>query len=226
MPLVSSWRECEGQQCNYQLLSNIGGKVADVALTMQSHAETEQLKLAIHGVQLYGVVTNQSVVPTRVECRLIYIPNYNQYTDDAVDYLNPRFTMFSKSGQGVNGLQYRGYNKTSLVAYDATSPAIKFQTLDRKVLYLPGTGMHGTVGNPVQAILMSTPAIYKRFSLAKYFKKPKLATVRGSATELQNGNYFFVWWGDGAVTQQKYNLLATANLQYSIKQTMLDDTAP
>lgn len=195
-------------------------------MVSQSADEQKRLELSIHGIQTYGVCTNQSIVPTRIEIRLLFIPNYNQYTDDAVDYLHPRFTMFFKSGQGVNGLQYRGYNKDSLAMYDATSTAVKFQTLDRKVIYLPGTGMHGTVGNPAQAILLSQPAIYKRFSLAKYFKRPRKAWVRESATELSNGNYFLVWWSDGAVAQQQYKFLATNNLQYSIKGSMLDDTAP
>lgn len=227
-PTTTNWLECGGQKCNYEILSGIGGNVQQTAMVNQSANEQKRLALGIHGVQAFGVLTNSSVVPTRVEVRLIFIPNFNQYTDDAVDYLTPRFTMFYKSGLGVNGLMYRGYNKNSLAMYDASSTTVKYQTLDRKVIYLPGIGIHGTLGNPAQAIVLSTPAIYKRFHLKKYFKRARPAFVREAAPakELSNGNYFLVWWSDGAVAVQKYRILATTNLQYSIKHSMLDDTAP
>lgn len=225
LPLPTNWLNCTGADCKFQLLSNFGGNIQDTSQTVLDGAEQGKVEVAINGMQCRGVVMNNSLYPVRVELRLIYLPNLNSYTEAAPNtYLEPRFTMFHKTGQGVNGITYAGYNRRALAASDATGVPVTFTSLARKVIFLPAHQFTGTYNT--QPILLAKPIVYKRFSLAKYFKVAKKGYTRVDQDMLSNGNYYLVWWSDGATAQQTYNIIVSCNLQYSIKAPMLDDTAP
>lgn len=232
LPVVTNWQLSTGGGALYnKIISNVGGFIQDANMTQQDAAERGQVELRVHGMQAFGILTNNSIYPCRVEVRLIFIPNANAYTTTPNAYLTPRITMLSKSGHGVNGLTYRGYDKRSLSALDATGVPIKYQELGRRVVYLPARnyiGTYGVPGNPptTQPINISSPLVYKRWSISKYFKTPRKAHCRSGEDDLSDGNYYIIYWSDGATNQQTFSHLATANFQYSLKSVMNDDTAP
>lgn len=230
--MVTNWQLSTGGGAFYsKVISNVGGNIQDANMTQMDAAEKGQVELRVHGMQCHGILTNSSMYPCRVEIRLIFIPNANAYTTSPNAYLTPRPTMFSKGGQGVNGLTYRGYDRRSLSALDATGVPIKYQELGRKVIYLPSrtyVGTYGVPGSPPtqQGINLSGPLVYKRWSISKYFKTPRKAHCRSGEDDLSDGNYYLCYWSDGATTQQTYSHLATTNFQYSLKAVMGDDIAP
>lgn len=229
IPVLTTWKTISGsaQDANddlsYDLVSAIGGTIAAENQVSLLAAEREEVQLRIHGIQTFGIIKNNANRPARIECRLIYIPNVNQYTIASIDYLTPRMTMFYKSGTGAGNLLRQGYNRRVLAAADGTGIPIRFQTLARKVVYLPSAVATGTVtqSDPsgVNQIIMNAPAVFKRITLAKYFKTPRKAFCRGTNIQLSDGNYFFVYWSDlpGSFT---YSILATTNIQYSLKAPM------
>lgn len=227
MPLPTQWQLCTGETFYNKMISDLGGNVGITELSNLDAAEQSQLELRIHGIQVHGAILNNSTYPVRVEARLIYIPNANAFTTQPNDYLTPRQTMFMGK-DGLGGLQYRGYDYRALGALDATGVPVKYKNLARKAIFAKSNKVNGTQGaaGAQTPIVLQLPMTYKRFTLTKYFKKPKRAFVRGSQAELSNGNYYLVWWSDGASTQQTFSIIASMNLQYSIKAPMNDDIAP
>lgn len=228
LPSATSWFSLGGAGAMLsKICSTIGGHIQASNLSVLDAAEQSQVQLRIHGIEAFGIVQNNASYPVRTEIRLVYVPNTNVYTDDANDYLVPRLTMFAKSGHGVGALLRQGYDRKSLAVFDTTSNPVKFQTLARKVLFLPSATMTGTLTTQgtIEPILMQTPVARKRFKLAKYFKRPRTAFCRGNHDELSNGNYFLVAWTDAATGTATVSFLSTQNIQYSLKGAMRDDTS-
>lgn len=229
LPLLDSWEHWDGtaQDTNfpYKVISDIGGNVEFANMVNLDAAGQQQCEVRIHGIQVYGVVANVSTLPTRMEVRLVYIPNVNTYTQGSVDYLVPRATMLYKSGAGVGNLLRRGYDRRSLTTVEATGLPFQFTTLARKVFHLKPTVIDGfqEVAGTEQDIQIQLPADYRRFSMSKYFKNPKKAFIRGTSGMLTNGNYYLCYWSDSPLTSASFAILATTNLQYSMKAPMGDD---
>lgn len=233
LPQLAVWRSWyAGQQdpnLLYKCVSEIGGNVRAVRMQNQSANDRERLSIRIHGVETFGVVRNEAPRPARFEVRLIFIPNLNQFTNDAIDYLRPRITMFHKTGPGTP--LYAGYNRKSIAAQTATGHPIKFQTLARKVIHLPAASIVGAITPATgtgEVVSMQTPQLFKRFKLAKYFKKPRIGYCNDQDDELSNGNYYLVYWNDlpanGTANVMKF--IAATNMQYSLKGPLLPDVAP
>lgn len=238
LPPTSLWSQLGGgASFEFSNISTIGGHIQDANMAVLDAAEQGQVQLRIHGCETFGIIKNNSVHPVRVEVRLVYIPNTNIYTDDLNDYLTPRSSMFFKSGKGNGVLLRQGYDRKSLAAFSATGIPVKYQTLARKVMFLPSATVTGTLTTPadplhdppldqlVQTIVQQTPTVYKRFSLKKYFKHPRRAYARANNDPLTNGNYFLVYWTDAPLVTDTVSLLMTSNIQYSLKSVMKDDTS-
>lgn len=224
IPASTQWALVSGGALSWRLLSDIGGKLTDADM-VPINANSGELELRVHGIQSYCIAKNNSFTPVRLEVRLIYIPNLNAYTTGAVDYLVPRATMFFKSGTGCGNLIYRGYNKRELAASDATGIPVKYQTLDKKVIYLPAATFTGTqnVGGTLQQLLFNAPVVYKRFNLKHYYKgmgKKGFCRSLTSQKQLSDGNYFLVYWSDAPALTETVSFLSSNNMQFSIKQNM------
>lgn len=230
LPLLQNWRTITGTaqdlQMPYSVISRVGGNLVTPELVNLDGAEQAQLELRIHGIQTYGIVANNSPRPMRFEARLLWIPNLNKYTQAVIDYLIPRFTMLHKSGQGTGNLLYQGYNKRDLATKTATGIPATFVTLARKVMYLPAAAWEATItGNNAGSFDAQTPLIFKRFRLSKYFKKPRVGFVRQDSDPndvMSNGNFVLAYWTDQP-GNNSFSILATSNMQYSIKSNMNDD---
>lgn len=228
LPATINWETVAGNdqnnQIKYKLISGLGGNQEFANMTQQDQAERGQVELRLHGVQCYGIVKNNSPSPMRVEIRLVFVPNLNQFTDDAVDYLTPRISHMFRSGKGGGNLLNQGYNRKNLGSASATGVPINIQILAKKVLFLPPASVNGTVlqNQQLNPITLLTPVVYKRFSLFKYFKNARKAYARASAPELSNGNYYLVYWSDASTTGT-FSILATTNLQYSLRSPMKPD---
>lgn len=228
LPAATSWFQLGGAGAMLsKMVSSIGGHIQAANMPVLDAAEQGQVQIRIHGIECFGIVQNNSANPVRCEIRFVYVPNTNVYTDDANDYLVPRLTMFAKSGNGVGGLLRQGYDRKSLAVFDATSNPVKYQVLARKVMFLPAATMTGTItqGGSIDPILFNIPPVRKRFKLAKYFKTPKTAFCRSNHDELSNGNYFLVAWTDAPLSTTTISILATQNVQYSLKGALRDDTS-
>lgn len=235
LPLPQFWDTITGgDNLTYKSISDVGGNIGLVEMIQNSTApaKNEQLELRIHGLEIFGVMKNNASYPTRVEIRVLYIPNTNVYTDDANDYLTPRFTMFCRRDGGVGALQRQGYDHRSLGGFSATGNPIRYTELGRKVIYLPTASVSGTltfadnIQPPVtapHALQLAQPTVYKRFSIKKYFKTPKTAYCRGTNPQLSNGNYFVCVWCDLPAATNTISFLASCNLQYSVKAPMNQD---
>lgn len=233
LPLTQFWDTITGADDLYSKnFSNLGGNVEIANFTQNSQDRNTELELRVHGVELFGVLYNNSHFPARVEIRLLYIPNTNVYSDDANDYLTPRLTMFCHNRQGTGALQRQGYDYRALGSFSATGIPIRFTQLARKVMWLPPANVSGTItqpnpqsetGNSINPIILTTPTTYKRFSLRKYFKNPKKAFVRGTNPQLTNGNYYLCIWTDLPQSTSTISFLGTTNLCYSIKAPMNQD---
>lgn len=224
LPAPQNWLQLAGGDIGFksQIISDIGDDVEAAAPTHFTAADAQQLEVRVHGIEVRGIVRNNSIRATRVEIRLLWIPNINSYTDSVINYLQPRLTMFHKSGKGVGSLLFQGYNKRALAVYDATGVPIKFTTLARKVIMLPQATTSGTLtaGPAVEAILLAVPTFPKRFTMKKYFKTPKRHFIRGDQTPMSDGNYYLCYWTDGSSALSTCSLLVDTLMQYSIKAPM------
>lgn len=231
LPSLSNWASHTGSSQDlaipYQILTRIADNVITPEMKNLDQGEQAQTEVAIHGVQTYGVVCNNSLRPMRFEARLLWIPNLNKYTQAQIDYLLPRFTQFFKSGKGTGNLLFQGYARRGLGALDASGIPTSFRVLARKVLYVPAASWTGTLTgtqNP-GTFDAEMPIVFKRFSMAKYFKKALKGYCRADAAPndvMSNGNIVLVYWSD-LPGSSSFNVLITSNVQYSVKANMNDD---
>lgn len=227
LPALANWKSHTGSEQDlttpYQILSNVGGNIDAPELKLLTQDEAGRLELRIHGIETFGVICNTSLRPMRFEARLLWIPNLNSYTNASIDYMQPRFTMFSKSGAGTGNLLRQGYNRRALGALTATGIPIKFKTLDRIVINVAAQDWTAAItGQAAGEFSAQAPLVFKKFKLAKYFKDPHKGFVRNNQDEMTNGNYCLVYWSDLPGTST-FSILATSNMQYSVKAVMHDD---
>lgn len=230
LPPLASWFVSPGQLLSWRLISDLGQKlkdadiVGDLANPTPTLVAQRELELRVHGVQCYGICHGNAGYPARFEVRLIYIPNLNSYTTGAVDYLVPRADMFFRESFGTGNLINRGYNRRNLATTTATGIPVKYTTLARKVINLPGNFSRGTdtlADGSVTQTIRDHREVTKRFQLAHYFKgMGKKAFSRGTQTQLSDGNYFVVWWSDLSGAADTVSVAMSCNLQYSLKQVM------
>lgn len=226
LPAMANWKSFTGSIQDtgliHQVISDVGGNIQVSDMVLLSSDEKKQVEIRIHGLEVFGVVANQATRPARFEVRVLWIPNLNTFTNASIDYLQPRITMFYKSGKGVGNLLRQGYDRKQLTVSTATGIPITFKTVARKVLYLPAASVSGTM--PGGGLSIATPIVFKRFTLKKYFKNPKKGFVEGDDDEMTNGNYVLCYWNDLSGTQSM-SILATSNFQYSLASARHNDLA-
>lgn len=230
LPAPADWYELEGEQLGvagkglaYHILSGVGGYLEDNTASQEDGTAKGMLELRFQGVECFGIVKNNSTVPVRIDARIVWIPNVNQFTDDSVDYLLPRDTMFIKTGTG--NLLNQGYNRRNLATLTATGVPVKHTTVARKVMFLPAglvTGELTAPGPVVSSVEVFPQPVYKRFTLRKRFKgMGKKMYCRTSDVLCSNGNFYFVIWSD-LKSPATISFLMASNIQLSVKQLMKD----
>lgn len=238
LPITSTWKQIVGGQIYTECLSDFSGHIRFPQLEQQDNAERQTAEIRIHGLESRFKARNISDEPVRLEVRLVYVPNLNQNTTAGTDRLNPdRIEQYFRSHSGAGSMRYFGCNRLSTFSQSTGDIPTTIHTLDRKVMYLPSSGISGTQtqqfgdgsGSAVSSILMTEPVKYKRFSLSKWFKRPR-KNFTGSpvgATDgdyLRLGNYFLVVWSDcTADGNAKLQVLGSNNLQYSLKRPVFQD---
>lgn len=233
IPAISDWYSMTGGDAFLRVhLSNIGGNLQDPrmrkfntqpAVGVDPNAVKQQdLELRVHGIQVYGVVTNQSSLPVRVEMRLVYVPNLNAFTVSPNAYLLPQPEMFYKSGKGTGNLLRQGYDRRSITMHTATGIPTSWTQLGRKVIYLKPGQIDASLSGSTTAMKLKN-IVYRRFSLSHYFKTPKKAFARNNQTYLTTGNYYLCLWCDAASITDIVPVLATSNFQYSYKAPIHND---
>jgi len=208
LPTGTEWRDVNGFES--KLLSNIGDYVSDLTPTVLTPAQAKSVPIYMQGIQARFAIQNRSNVSCIARAMLVYIPNLNGQTDDAVDFLRPDIHMLGKTGTG--NLQFDGWMKKGLNS-NATSAAAarRYTILDRKKIYLPPTRSSGQqvprniggTGTPAVTVMADVAAYQtKFFTLSKYFKghgkkhQIKSSNVTGQA--LNDGNYYYILWTDHA----------------------------
>lgn len=224
LPPKSQWFVNPGAAFQWRLLSDLGNKVRDANVIGASPAVAGEVELRIHGIQVYGICTNNAPYPCKFQLRIIYIPNLNSFTTGAVDYLVPSETMLFKSRSGLGSLLYRGYDHKNLGTMTATGIPVKYTELAKKVVSLPAAFARGQDTLPDATVTQTTRDerdVRRHFSLSAYFKgMGKKAYARTTQQQLSDGNYFLVYWNDLASISDTVSFASSVNLQYSLKNIM------
>lgn len=201
LPPPTDWRPIIAGSLENKIISDVSGRIQTLANAHYQSTVTEPYKIPVwvKGVQARFAIQNRSSASTRVEAQLIFCPNLNYDTDDAVDFLRPSVYYLYKRGTG--NLIYDGMGKKALTnASSSGSGPIKYIILDRKVVNIPGARyQHQESGSSLVIPYYKTT----RLTLTKWFHNERKHNcyIKNSAVVETNyglidGNYFFMIWSD------------------------------
>lgn len=215
LPTGSAFQDVHGFEAKE--ISGLADFVSDLSATQATALQSKSLPVYIQGIQSRFIIQNRSNVSCICRAMLVYIPNLNSSTGQAVDNLRPDVRMLGKTGTG--NLQYDGWMKKEL---DTGSSFLqgtrRYSILAQKKLYLAPTRPSGqyTAQTPPQTV----PA-YKtvHFTLSKYYKgfgkKCMIKSANATGAPLFDGNFYYLLWTDHApgvtysycnVTQLKFRI--------------------
>lgn len=206
LPQRTDYRQIPGGGFEAKVISNMGGNIADTNVLLLTNPDDKQLTIGVKGFQCKFAFVNQSQYNARVQINLIYIPNLNYSTNDAVDFLRP--TVFDLWKKGSGNLLYDGWNKKEL-QNNASS-------LDSKHSYtILATKTFNINGLPIATGWTYPIRVHKTW-LTKTWKSFKKHNVKPTALLSNNqlftdGNYFFTIHSD---------LPAGADLRYICATSM------
>lgn len=231
LPPQNQWRPVLSGGIESKAISNITALVQDGQVPGSAgNANPENLTIAVRGVQCRFAITNREAIPCRVEAQLIYIPNLNRQTQDAVDFLRPDVFMLYKKGTG--NILYDGFSKDTLKNKATTASSVRTYTiLARKVIYLHGSSNSGqNIPIPVDPAepdsfdhTADVPYYtHKRVTLTKYFKRDRKHNIKSGVegNPMTDGNYYFILWSDlptgnfihyVAMSSVKFRVLSTTD---------------
>lgn len=197
LPLQANWRAVAGGALEGKPVSDIGGFVIDTSAANVTALQEQGVTIRMQGIQSRFCFQNRNVMSCRVRLYLIFIPNLNNQTGDAVDFLRPDIYMFGKTGTG--NLVYDGWNKQMMNIKSASNSGYRRWTiLDKRTFTL---GPSRNTGQSSAIVGADLPGyVSKHVTLSKYFKgagrkhyiKPTGATGR----MLTDGAYYFVLHSD------------------------------
>lgn len=206
LPLLTSYRPIAPGSLENKAVSDFGGLISDTFASSLDSQDQRSITVGIKGIQCRFGFVNTSQQNARVTAQLIWIPNLNQQTDDAVDFLRPDVYMLYKYGSG--NILYDGWSKGQLKNL-ATSPQTvrTYSVLARKTFNLRGidsaTATEEYVGT-------------KRVTLQKVWKNLRKHNIKDNSLEgmlLTDGNYYFTIHSDLAVSGLQYIGATTVKFQ-------------
>ena len=199
LPVMADWRDVNGFEAKQ--LCSIGDLVADLVPTNVSAVQSKSLPVYMQAIESRFAIQNRANVSCTARAYLVFIPNLNKQTDDAIDYLRPDIHMLGRLGTG--NMQFDGWMKKELNS-NATTPsaARKFTVLDHKKIYLPPTRSSGQYAQSAGLIVPVPALTTKKFTLRKYYKgfgrKHQLKSANTTGDPFTDGTYYFLLWTDHA----------------------------
>lgn len=228
MPPQTAFREIQSGALEAKCISNVEGLLSDAIADNLPLADREAITCYCKGVQMKFALQNRNSISCRVQCALIFMPNVNYSTQDAVDFMRPDQYMLYRFGGG--GLQYEGWASREIRNLASGQASVrKFSVLAHKKLTLPGTVNSGyTTGGQQQRISTRFVTLTKHFKGQgkKHNIKPRTQTQPNQYDTFSDGSYYFLIWSDLPATDTLFYLgqsnikLLPAGTTASINQTI------
>lgn len=182
-----------------QVLSDISN-LLQLPQTAVANPDVKSITVGIKAVQARISIRNPNQDPIRFEAQIIYMPNLNDSTNDAVDFIRPDVFMLYKYGGGnllYDGIAKKGItNKSSSLA-----SARAYTVIARKTGTIRG---YIATGQP-EAGHININVARKNFTITKYFKTEKKHNCKvnagpgGPERQFTDGNYYLIIFSDIAL---------------------------
>ena len=205
LPAPRYWRPVPGSGMESQVISDFEGYINDPIANQIDAAQGGSLTVKITAVQARIAVRNYTRVlaspyylnnmeDCKITAMLIYVPNLNNQTTDAVDFLRPDNFMLYKRGSG--NLVYDGLDKQTLRNAASSQSSVRDYTiLARRVINMESQNSYpNDITTPTVR-----PIKTKYITLSKYFKTPKTHNIKYSGTPggmITDGNYYMILYSN------------------------------
>lgn len=195
----AAYRNIQSGALESQVISDISNLVIDGSTARKS------ITLALKAIQCRISIVNPTLNAIRYEAMIVFIPNLNNQTDDAVDFIRPDVFMLYKKGGG--GLLYDGLAKKGIRNKSGSSASVRTYTIiARKVGTIQpayNSGIYRSVNTSPDIIAIPYPAIRRaNFTLTKYFKKERRHNCKSTSVinqQFTDGNYYLLVQSDVAL---------------------------
>jgi len=213
-----------------QVMSDISNLLQDTGIV---DADSQKnITVGVKAIQARISIRNPNINAIRYEAMILYIPNLNDQTDDAVDFLRPDVFMLYKKGGG--NLLYDGLAKKGISNKATSSASVREYTIiARKTGTIRGTIFSGATnlipgGGGGTDVALTMNVARKNFTLTKYFKRERRHNCKrvqaGGAQQFTDGNYYLVIFSDlalyvspaGAIIQQHIEYCGASSLKLRI----------
>lgn len=192
-PPQTAYRPVLSGALESKLVSKVSELLTDPAAVNLSPADADAITCYCKGIQMRFALQNRNSISCRVNMAIVFIPNLNRQTEDAVDFLRPDQYMLYRFGSGI---QYEGWDKKQIRNLAGSPSSVrKFVVLAHKKVTLPGTVNSGfTVDNQQQRITT------RYYNLTKHFKgMGKKHNIKPGTSEditFSDGSYYYMLWSD------------------------------
>lgn len=200
----SKYRPIQSGALDAQIISDLSGLIQD---TSQVIAGTRtDITIAVKTIQCRISIRNPNIDAIRYEAQIVFIPNLNRATSDAVDFIRPDVFMLYKKGGG--GLLYDGIAKKAIRNKSSSASSVRDYTiLSRTYGTIRGTNNSGTSLINIDPTLgdyaSDIPYISRRnFTISKYFKRERRHNCKAATAPAQpftDGNYYLLIFSDLAL---------------------------
>lgn len=206
-PVQTDWRPILPDAMEYKIISNVGGLIQDHQPVQLTEIQQKNLTIGLSGIQLRLAFQNPNAFNVRVQVNLIWIPNFNQNTNDTIDYLRPDNFMLWKKGSG--NLLYDGWDKNELknIAQNIDNHQTTYTILKSATFTLKSTTGQG--GRIDRKWITKT---WK--NLRKHNVGPRATGTLASA--LTDGNYFFTIHHSGSTAGSPIKYIACSTFRFKI----------
>jgi len=208
LPTESAYRPIQQGALESQIMSELANVVNVPGHGAGGSVQNRvNLQIAIKACEARLIFQNINTCPVRVVIQIVFIPNLNEQTDDAVDFLRPDVFMLYKRGSG--NLLYDGLAKQGIANKSTGAASVrKYQIISSKTITVPACNYRAaqiedaqtppTAGTMMRDV---ASASYRRVTLTKYFKRERKhnCKYRQAAVGpqlLTDGSYYLIIHSD------------------------------
>lgn len=198
----SSYRPINSGALESQVLSDLSGMLIDAdKKELFTPTNNTNITVGLRGIEARLSFRNPNIDDVRIEAQIVYIPNLNDQTDDAVDFIRPDVFMLYKKGGG--NLLYSGMAKQGIRNKASSNASVRqYQIIDRKVITIKGTYFSGKTIEDQGNCIYIQGVNRKNITLVKYFKRERKHNCKSGTTgyrQFTDGNYYLIIHSDLAI---------------------------